>query len=79
MPPKQKHNGVHMQAIDIVKTNYIRELLAKGEREDSRQMLDFRPISIETGLLKNAEGSAQVDLGTTRVLAGVKLELDEPM
>lgn len=79
MPLKQKNNGVDMQAIDIVKTSYIRELLAKGEREDSRQMLEFRPVSIETGLIKNAEGSAQVDLGATRVLAGVKLELDEPM
>lgn len=68
-----------MEAIDIVKTSYIKELLAKGEREDSRKMHEFRSIAIETGLLGNAEGSAQVDLGATRVLAGVKLTLDEPM
>ncbi len=68
-----------MDAIDIVKTSYIRELLARNEREDSRQMHEFRPIRIETGLIKNAEGSAQVDIGTTRVLAGIKLMLDEPM
>ncbi|MGD0510365.1 MAG: RNA-binding protein [Candidatus Micrarchaeaceae archaeon] len=68
-----------MQAIDIVKTSYIRELLAKDMREDERGLLDFRPITIETGLLGNAEGSAQVDLGATRVLAGVKLVLDKPM
>jgi exosome complex component RRP42 len=68
-----------MDAIDIVKTSYIKELLSKGEREDSRDMYDFRPITIDTGIINNAEGSAQVDLGTTRVLAGIKLVLDEPM
>ena len=66
-----------MEAIDIVKTSYIKELLAKSEREDSRGMYDFRPISIETGSMINAEGSAQVDLGGTRVLAGVKLGLED--
>jgi len=68
-----------MDAIDTVKTSYVRELLMKGEREDSRQLLEFRPIKIETGIIKNAEGSAMVDLGATRVLAGVKTDLNEPM
>ncbi|MDE1871563.1 MAG: exosome complex protein Rrp42 [Candidatus Micrarchaeota archaeon] len=68
-----------MEAIDIVKASYIKELLERGEREDARDLLAFRKIDIETGLIKNAEGSAQVDLGATRVLAGVKLSLDEPM
>jgi len=68
-----------MDAIDMVKTSYVKELLNRGEREDSRKLQEFRPISITTGLIKNAEGSAQVDLGATRVLAGVKLELAEPM
>jgi exosome complex component RRP42 len=74
-----KNNGVGMQAIDIVKTGYIKELLTRDEREDSRKMDEFRNIAIDTGLLNNAEGSAQVDLGTTRVLAGIKMVLDEPM
>lgn len=68
-----------MQAFDIVKTGYIRNLLANDRREDSRKLDEFRPITIETGLINNAEGSAQVDLGSTRVLAGVKLDLREPM
>lgn len=66
-----------MEAIDIVKTSYIKELLAKGEREDSRGMYDYRPIRIETGSMVNAEGSAQVDLGATKVLAGVKLVVED--
>ena len=68
-----------MDAINIVKTGYIRNLLAEKKREDSRALDEFRPIKIDNGLLKNAEGSAQVDLGATRVLAGIKLQLEEPM
>ncbi len=68
-----------MDAMDIVKTGYIRELLAKNEREDQRSSTQFRPIKIERGVMGNAEGSAQVDLGATRVLAGIKLALGEPM
>jgi exosome complex component RRP42 len=68
-----------MDAIDIVKTSYIRDLIEKNTREDGRKMTEFRKIVIENGMIKNAEGSSQVDLGATRVLAGVKLSLDEPM
>ena len=68
-----------MDAIDLVKSSYVRELVSKKIREDSRGLLDFRPIKIAAGLIQNAEGSAQVDLGATRVLAGVKLMLGEPM
>ncbi|MDE1833273.1 MAG: exosome complex protein Rrp42 [Candidatus Micrarchaeota archaeon] len=68
-----------MEAIDVVKTNYVKELLAKKAREDMRQFMDFRKIGIVTGLMHNAEGSAQVDLGNTRVLCGVKLIVEEPM
>ncbi len=66
-------------AIDLIKSNYIRELISKGKREDSRGLLDFRAIKIKPGIIQNAEGSAQVDLGNTRVLAGVKMGVGEPM
>lgn len=68
-----------MDAIDMVKTSYVRELLSKKEREDLRDLNTFREIKIKNGMINNAEGSSQVDLGGTRVLAGVKLSLDEPM
>ncbi len=68
-----------MDAIETVKSEYIRELLGKGIREDKRGSNDYRKISVSTGVMGNAEGSAQVDLGCTRVLAGVKLVLGEPM
>ncbi len=68
-----------MESIDIIKSNYIRELLMDGVREDSRGLNDFRSIKVAPGVIEHAEGSAQVDLGSTRVLAGVKLIMGEPM
>ena len=62
-----------------MKGEYIRELLNKGIREENRQMLEYRNIAIRHGVLPQAEGSAQVDLGNTRVLCGIKLGLGEPM
>ncbi len=68
-----------MEAIGDIKSGYIKELLSKGLREDSRKVSDFRSIKVAKNVIENAEGSAQVDLGNTRVLAGVKVILGEPM
>jgi exosome complex component RRP42 len=68
-----------MEAIDMVKSSYVQELLARGLRADSRKVSDFRKMTIVTNVIENAEGSAQVDLGNTRVLAGIKLMQGEPM
>lgn len=68
-----------MDAMEIVKANHIRSMIASGEREDGRKADDFRNIKIEVGMLQNAEGSARVQLGKTVVLAGVKLSVEEPM
>ncbi len=68
-----------MGAMDLVKNHYIKEILARGVREDGRGMFDFRNMKIVPGVIDHAEGSAQVDLGNTRVLAGVKMQVDEPM
>ena len=68
-----------MDAIDVVRVNYVRELLAKKLREDSREMMAFRPIKVTRGPIEHAEGSAQVDLGATKVMCGIKLQVEEPM
>jgi exosome complex component RRP42 len=68
-----------MEAIEMIKANYTKELLLKGARADSRGALDFREIKIKKNVLENTEGSAQVDIGNTRVLAGVKMVVEEPM
>ena len=68
-----------MDAMDMVKASHIRGLIASGKREDGRDAYSFRDIKITAGLLGNAEGSAEVRMGDTRVLAGVKLQIEEPM
>ena len=56
----------------------IIEYLGEGKRFDGRDMLEYRNIEVETGVSKNAEGSARVRLGKTEVIAGVKLAVGEP-
>jgi len=56
----------------------IEELLQEGKRFDGRKLLDYRKIEIETGISKNAEGSARVKIGDTEVIVGVKLDVAEP-
>ena len=42
-----------------------------GLRHDGRRPEDLRPIRMEVGVLSNADGSALVEFGRTRVLAAV--------
>ncbi len=56
----------------------IREYLSQGKRFDGRKPEDLRELIIETGVSKNAEGSAKVKLGKTEVLVGVKLAVGTP-
>lgn len=52
--------------------------LSKGKRLDGRNLDDLRPMEIEMGLIKKANGSARVRLGNSEVVAGVKVETGEP-
>lgn len=61
-----------------MRNEYILKLLEKDERLDGRALAEFRPIKIEPGYIKRAEGSARVIMGKTELIAGVKLELDVP-
>ena len=56
----------------------IKKFLQEGNRFDGRGLEDYRDIVIETGVSKNAEGSARVLIGKTEVLAGVKMDVSEP-
>ena len=47
-------------------------------RHDGRLPRDLRPVRIETGVLKYAEGSALIDVGNTRVLCAASLETNVP-
>ena len=56
---------------------YLREKIATS-REDKRSHTEFRPITIETGLLDKAEGSARVKIGESDVIVGVKMDIGTP-
>ncbi len=64
--------------IPEIKKEHILELLEQNKRIDGRGFNNYRDISIETGLIEKAEGSALVKLGKTQVMVGVKLSLGEP-
>ena len=56
----------------------IREYLSEGKRFDGRKPDEYREISIESGVSKNAEGSVRVKIGKTEVLVGIKMNISEP-
>ncbi|MFQ5474791.1 MAG: exosome complex protein Rrp42 [Candidatus Nanoarchaeia archaeon] len=56
----------------------VNSTLDKGTRLDGRKSEEYRQIEVETGVTKNAEGSARVKMGDTEVLAGVKMEVSKP-
>ncbi|MGC8623086.1 MAG: exosome complex protein Rrp42 [Candidatus Micrarchaeia archaeon] len=68
-----------MGYIDIVKNEYIKEILHKGIRDDGRKFMQYRSIRASVGTIPNAEGSAEVNIGNTKVLAGIKIDVDTPM
>ncbi|OLB47407.1 exosome complex protein Rrp42 [Candidatus Bathyarchaeota archaeon] len=54
------------------------DLVAKGKRIDERGPESYRPIQIQVGLIEKANGSAQVHLGKSKVLAGIKVQIGTP-
>ncbi len=58
--------------------NRIYELVKQGKRIDGRDPLSFRPITVKTGVVDKADGSAIVSLGSTKILTGIKVEVGTP-
>jgi exosome complex component RRP42 len=54
------------------------DLISKGKRLDERGALDYRPLTITLGIIEKANGSAQVYLGNTKVVVGIKVETGTP-
>ena len=58
---------------------HIISLLDKGTRLDGRGPLDYRkPIKVEYDVSNSAEGSAQITIGETIVMTGIKMSLETP-
>jgi exosome complex component RRP42 len=61
-----------------IQTTHIIDLARSGRRLDGRGIDEWRPVRVEPGYLKSADGSALVHVGDTTVLCGVKLEIGKP-
>lgn len=57
---------------------YLVECMEHDVRPDGRANDAYRTLSIATGFLAQASGSARVLLGSTDVVVGVKAELGAP-
>lgn len=65
-----------MVMLSDAEVHYIQDGAAQGVRSDGRGALDVRPITLETGILPNASGSARVRVGNaTDILVGIKGEI----
>lgn len=58
--------------------NSILDSISRGMRFDGRQPLDYRDIKVTYDVTRNAEGSCIVEIGETKVIAGVKMEIMKP-
>ena len=61
-----------------VRRDYIYRLIKNGDRIGGRKADEYRDVSVETGIIARAEGSARVKIGNTDVLAGIKAQIGEP-
>jgi len=59
--------------ISEIRKNHILELLKNGKRTDGRGLRDLREISVQTGVIESADGSAIAKFGDTEVIVGVKI------
>ncbi len=66
------------RVISTIEKNYIISNLRKEERIDGRGLWDYRDWTIKPDVIASAEGSADVTLGGTRVITGLKYEVGEP-
>ncbi len=61
-----------------IEKSYILSLLNSGKRLDGRTLDEYRDIKFDLNIVEKAEGSAMVELGKTKVIAGVKLSIGAP-
>ena len=47
---------------------------SSGIRHDGRKLNELRPIKLEVGMLKNADGSAYIEMGKNKIIAAAKEE-----
>lgn len=67
---------------DVIMSHIRRDVmgstLEKGLRFDGRKFEEFRPIEVQMGVIKTAEGSALAKIGQTMVLVANKFDIVKP-
>jgi len=66
------------RVISAIERDYILNNLKKDKRIDGRDLWQYRDIDISVDMVQSAEGSADVSLGETRIISGLKYEVGEP-
>ncbi len=66
-----------MRNIKVAKDHVLVSLDA-GIRLDGRKIGEYRSVEVLYGVSKTAEGSAEVTIGDTKVIVGVKLSIEQP-
>ena len=66
------------RVISTIERKYITNNLKKEERIDGRGLWDYREFKIIPNTIASAEGSADVMLGETRIITGLKYDIGEP-
>ena len=61
-----------------IDASLIRAMLRNGKRIDGRKFDEYREVYIKTGIVQQAEGSAEVRIGSTHVIAGIKMNIGTP-
>ena len=64
--------------VSRLKRKKILDVVATGKRMDGRELLQYRDWEIKTNFLAKSEGSAEVKLGKTHVVVGVKIGIGHP-
>ena len=64
-------------AYKITKKNVV-EAMNKSEHLDGRKPFEHREIKVKFGVSNKAEGSVSVEFGKTHVVAGIKMNMQEP-
>jgi len=66
------------RVISTIEKNYILSNLKKGERIDGRDLWEYRDWTVKSDVIASAEGSAEVTLGETKVITGLKYDVGTP-
>ncbi|MEM2127723.1 MAG: exosome complex protein Rrp42 [Candidatus Bathyarchaeia archaeon] len=61
-----------------LKLKRIQEAISSGKRLDGRGLEDYRDIKVKTGVIEKADGSSEVFIGNTRVIAGIEISYGPP-